>query len=344
MTSRLTPSFSVSYKRVITSSTPARFYRQRYNKPKFTSLPYSTMSSATTTTTTMAGYQIKTPITKSDEPKTVPEGSTASQHGVGVKLQKFPQPPTFENKHEERDYLKGRLALAFRIFGRNHWDEGPAGHITLRDPIKPDHFWVNPFGMPFSHIKKSDLILVDHDGNVVDGGPNRLLNLAAYMIHSAVHTARPDVLCAAHCHSIYGRTFSTLGRELDISTQDACIFYKDHAVYDSFKGIVLAKEEGYNISKALGPKKAVILQNHGLLTVGQTVEACLFWFTALESCCRTQLLADAACAGRGGKPIIIDEEDAAFTYKSVGTPHAGWFSGQPVFTEVDRECAPEVYN
>lgn len=126
------------------------------------------------------------------------------------KMIEFPSPPTFDDKHKERDYLKGKLACAFRIFAKYGYDEGVAGHITLRDPVEPDCFWVNPFGRAFGLMNKSDLILVNHDGEVIDGGENRLLNTAAYMIHAAVHAARPDVMCAAHSHSIYGRTFCTL--------------------------------------------------------------------------------------------------------------------------------------
>ena len=82
-------------------------------------------------------------------------------------------------------------------------------------------------GLHFSLIQPNDLILVDHAGNILDeSGPVRLLNTAAFMIHSAIHAARPDVLCAAHSHSVYGRAFSTLGKELDIITQDSCAFYK----------------------------------------------------------------------------------------------------------------------
>ena len=142
-----------------------------------------------------------------------------------VQMPKFPGPPSFDDKYEEREYLKGRLAAAFRIFGKYGFDEGVAGHITLRDPVDPKTFWVNPFGVAFSLIKKSDLIQVDHDGKIIAGGPVRLLNAAAYMIHSAVHTARPDVMCAAHSHSIYGRSFCTLGRPLDMITQDSCSFH-----------------------------------------------------------------------------------------------------------------------
>jgi hypothetical protein len=165
----------------------------------------------------------------------------------------FPHPPVFTDKLKEREYLKGRLAAAFRIFGKNGYDEGVAGHITIRDPVDPETFWVNPFGVAFSHINASDLLHVDHAGKVINGGKVRLLNTAAYMIRerrlclklkanrslgliaretdSAVHAARPDVACAAHSHSIYGRTFCTLGRELDITTQDSCAFYKVRSVF-----------------------------------------------------------------------------------------------------------------
>jgi ribulose-5-phosphate 4-epimerase/fuculose-1-phosphate aldolase len=248
-----------------------------------------------------------------------------------LQFSKFPGPPKFNDKYEERRYLKGRLALAFRLFGKYNFDEGVAGHITLRDPVLPDHFWVNPFGLAFGSMRSSDLILVDPHGCVIDGGSNRVLNQAAYMIHHAVHTARPDVLCAAHSHSIYGRAFCALGREIDIITQDSCAFYKDHSVYRQFKGIVLAEEEGQNVARALGSGKACLLQNHGLLTCGQSIEAAVYWFVSLEKCCRVQLLADAAAGGRGHTTIKIDDEDATFTYKSVGTPRAGWFAAQPMF-------------
>ena len=92
------------------------------------------------------------------------------------------------------------------------------------------------------------------------------------MIHAAIHRARPDVICAAHSHSIYGRTWCSLGRKIDTLTQDACAFHNDHVVYESFNGVVLAEKECNNIAKCLGDMKAAMLQNHGLLTVGHTIE------------------------------------------------------------------------
>ncbi len=273
--------------------------------------------------------------------ETAPNEPKLSGKFAKAQLQVFPGPPIFEDKYAEREYLKGRLALAFRIFGKLGFDEGVAGHITLRDPVDPHTFWVNPFGVAFSLMRSSDLILVDHKATVIDGGPCRLLNTAAYMIHSAIHKARPDVMCAAHSHSIYGRAFCALGRELDMITQDSCAFYNDHVVYDQFNGVVLAEEEGHNIAKTLGNKKAAMLGNHGLLTVGQTIEAAVFWFCSLEKCCHAQLMVDAAVGGRGGGSVKIHKEDAAFTYKTVGTPTAGWFSAKPAFDVMAKEVCNE---
>ena len=132
----------------------------------------------------------------------------------------LPQPPTFERVEDERLHRKQRLAAAFRLFARYGFDEGIAGHITARDPELADHFWVNPFGMYFGHIRVSDLLLVNHKGEVVEG--DKPVNVAAFAIHSQVHQARPDVVAAAHAHSTYGKSWSSLGRLLDPLTQDAC--------------------------------------------------------------------------------------------------------------------------
>lgn len=159
------------------------------------------------------------------------------------------------------------------------------------------------------------------------------------MIHHAVHSARPDVNCVAHSHSIYGRAFSSLGRNIDMISQDACAFYNDISYYAAFRGIVLDKEEGLAIAAALGQKKAAVLLNHGLLTCAQSIEATVYWFVSLESTCRAQLLADAAAGGRGGETIKIDDKDAAYTYQSTGSELAGWFSAKPAFDSMARESS-----
>ncbi len=239
-------------------------------------------------------------------------------------------PPKFETPAQERLHRKQRLAAAFRLFSKAGFDEGVAGHITVRDPEHPDTFWVNPFGVHFGHIKVSNLIRVDHHGKTVEG--ELPVNAAAYAIHSRVHQARPDVVAAAHSHSLYGKAFSSLGRELSPITQDSCAFFEDHALYDDFGGVVVELDEGERVATALGAKKAVILQNHGLLTVGDTIDAAAWWFITMERTCQAELLARAA-----GEPKLIRRESALQARMLIGNSIAGWFSFQPLYARIVRE-------
>jgi len=245
----------------------------------------------------------------------------------------LPTIPKFETVEEERLHRKQRLAGAFRLFSRFGFDEGVAGHITARDPEFTDTFWVNPYGVHFSQVKVSNLIRVDHHGNVVE--VDYPVNCAAFAIHSAVHTIRPDVNAAAHTHSPYGRAWSTLGRTLDCITQDVCAFYNDHAVYDDFGGVAVEVDEGVRIAHALGDHKAAMLQNHGILTVGQTVDAAAWWYICLERSCQVQLLAEAASRGQALK--TISPTSAQQSYDIVGSPYAGWFQFQPLYARILKE-------
>ncbi len=165
-----------------------------------------------------------------------------------------PRFPKFDSVEAERRHRKQHLAAAFRLFGHFGFDEGLAGHITARDPELLDHFWVNPLGLNFKLVRVKDLILVNDRGDVVEG--DWPLNAAAFAIHSQIHAARPDVVAAAHAHSVYGKAWSSLRRPLDPLTQDACAFYGDHAVFDDYTGVVLDLEEGKRLAHALGSNKA----------------------------------------------------------------------------------------
>lgn len=230
----------------------------------------------------------------------------------------------------ERLHRKQRLAASLRIFGKFGFDEGVAGHITVRDPEQSDHFWVNPMGRSFKQMRVSDLLRVDHEGNVVEG--EGLLNGAAFTIHSRIHMQHPEVTAAAHSHSVYGKAWSSLGRKLDPLTQDACAFYEDHAVFEDYTGVVLDLSEGDRIAEALGDNKAAILQNHGLLTVGESVDEACWWFVTMERSCQAQLLAEAA-----GTPKPIPHEMALHTAEQVGSTLAGWFSFQPLYDVIVAE-------
>lgn len=228
---------------------------------------------------------------------------------------------------EERDHRRQHLVVALRAFARAGFDEGAGGHVTARDPIEPDHFWINPFGRHFGHVGVDDLLLVDHAGEVVAGKGH--VNPAGYAIHSAIHKARSDVVAAAHTHSIHGRAFSALGRRLAPLTQDACAFFEDHEVYDEYGGVVLDGAEGDRIAATLGPAKAVILRNHGLLTVGGSVAEAAWWFLAMDRCCQVQLLAEAA-----GGVVEIPPEAARNARAEIGTPLIAKLNFRPVVEDI----------
>ena len=245
--------------------------------------------------------------------------------------------PTFDSVEDERLYRKQRLAGALRIFGRLGFGEGVAGHITVRDPELTDHFWVNPFGLSFRHMRVSDLLLVNHQGDIVHG--SMPVNRAAFVIHSAIHAARPDVIAAAHAHSVHGKAFSSLGIPLDPLTQDACIFYDDHRVISEQGGaVVFDIDAGKELASKFPSGKAAIHQNHGLFTVGESVEAAAFWFITMERSCQAQLLAMAA-----GTPKHIPHDYAVYTREQIGHALAGWFQFQPLWQEICR-TDPELFD
>ena len=243
----------------------------------------------------------------------------------------------FKSHKDAREHRKKMLVAAFRLFDLFGFGEGVAGHITARDPKHTDHFWVNPFGVDFGSIKITDLILVNHKGEVVEGDYS--INKAAFAIHSEVHNARPDVIAAAHAHSIYGKAFSSLGKKLDPITQDACAFYEDHALYADYGGVANELEEGARIAKALANNKAAILQNHGLLTVGKSVEAAAWWFITMERSCQAQLAAEAT----GHSTLKIDHKTALQVRSEIGFPIAGVFQFQPLLQKIQR-LVPAIFD
>ncbi|WP_372588136.1 class II aldolase/adducin family protein [Mycobacteroides abscessus] len=244
--------------------------------------------------------------------------------------------PAFDNFEDERRYRKEHLAAALRLFGKLGFQEGVAGHITARDPELTDHFWVNPFTLSFKHIRVSDLILVNQHGDVVEG--KYPVNQAAFAIHSQLHQARPDVVAAAHSHSVHGRALSTLGQLLEPITQDVCAFYNDHALFDDYTSLVNDVAEGKRIAAVLGDKKAIILRNHGLLTVGDSVDAAAWWFITMERSCQVQLLAKAA-----GSVVRIDDEYARITYDQLGSDFAAWVNYRPLYDQITRE-QPDLFD
>lgn len=252
----------------------------------------------------------------------------------------FPHPhalPTFTDPYRKREWMLNHMAGAFRVFSRKGFTEGAAGHISIRDPVDPTTFWINPLGVHFGLLTASDMVHVNELGQVLEDGNQHAVNTAGFRIHSALHKARPDVDAACHTHSTFGRAYSALSQPLDMLNQDVLLFYKHHSVYEGYGGVALESDEGEAIAQSLGPtNKAVILRNHGLLTVGKTVDEAAYLFTLMEKSCEIQLLVDSVAGGpnKVTKHIIPDKE-AQWTFEHTSDPEG-------LYTEFQPDYAYEV--
>ena len=148
-------------------------------------------------------------------------------------------------------------------------------------------------GKHFGMLKAGDMVQINEGGQVI-GGNKAAINAAGFMIHSAIHRARPDVHAACHTHSPAGKAWSTFGRPLDNINQDTCNFWGTQSVYKAFGGVVLGAEEGVRIAEALGDTgRVIVLQNHGLLTTGGTVDEAAYLFTLMERSCKVQIMVES---------------------------------------------------
>ncbi|KAF2247176.1 class II aldolase/adducin domain-containing protein [Trematosphaeria pertusa] len=242
----------------------------------------------------------------------------------------LPGIPLFSSYDKHRAWILAHMAGAFRVFARKGFTEGMSGHISVRDPEHADRFWTNPLGKHFATLKASDMVLVDYDGKVVGGNTSRPANAAGFLIHSAVHKARPDVHAACHCHGKAGKAWSAFGRKLEMINQDICYLYGEaQALYEEFGGVVLDEAEGKRLAAALGPNgKGLILRNHGLLTVGGTVDEAAYLYTLMERSCEVQLMVEAAAAN-GIPKIYVDDDAAAYTFKMASDAESLYWEFQP---------------
>lgn len=182
--------------------------------------------------------------------------------------------------------------------------EGLYGHVSVRVPGAPNCFWVNSVGARYSEMTRDKLVLLTGDGKIIEG--QNMRNFAAFFIHSAIHAARPDINCVAHHHSRAGCAFSALGIELEPIDQVGCSFYEDHALHTEYSGVIANQDQGEDIVRALGDKRALILVSHGLITCGKTVEQAIIDMYELERTCDVQLLAMSA-----GRPLQQIPPDSA---------------------------------
>jgi len=195
------------------------------------------------------------------------------------------------------------LAACYRLVDLYGMSDLIANHISARVPGEPGHFLINAYGLLYDEITASSLIKIDLDGEIIERPPfDYGVNRAGFVIHSAIHRARHDVDCVIHTHTAAGMAVSSLACGLLPMNQTAMRFA--HCAYHDYEGVVLNLDEQARLAADLGQCDLMILRNHGLLVVGQTIAQAFNHIHRAELSCRTQLMAMAT----GAK--LIDAPDA----------------------------------
>jgi ribulose-5-phosphate 4-epimerase/fuculose-1-phosphate aldolase len=223
----------------------------------------------------------------------VPNGSPHAE-GDG----RVGRPEQIRSIEEVRAHRKRDVALGYRLLASQRWGDTGDGHISARDPERLDCFWLLRYGVSFHAAKVSDLVLVGPDGGLVEGEGG--INLAAYYIHAPILAARPEIVSATHVHTGWGTPFAAERRALLPITQESCLFFEDHALFDDEEVQVQDVDGGRRIAFALASNRAVVLANHGLLTVGRSVAESVGSFVLLERVCEAHMKA------RDAKPISAE--------------------------------------
>lgn len=188
---------------------------------------------------------------------------------------------------EEEWKLRVDLAAAYRLVAVHGWDDLIFTHLSVRIPGPEHHFLINPYNLMFEEITASSLVKIDVNGNAVMETPY-LTNPAGFTIHSAIHMARDDAHAVMHLHTPHGQAVSAMSFGLLPHTQTAMIAQHDVA-YHEYEGIATDLEERERLVQDLGTKNAMILRNHGTLTVGETVADCFLRLYFLERACEAQV-------------------------------------------------------
>jgi ribulose-5-phosphate 4-epimerase/fuculose-1-phosphate aldolase len=219
-----------------------------------------------------------------------------------------------------KDEWEVRVALAacYRLVHLFGWTDLVFTHISARVPGREDQFLLNAFGFAFDEVTASNLVRIDLEGNVVDGSGARI-HRAGFVIHSAVHGARSDAGCVIHTHSTAGIAISMLADGLLPLSQHAQFFYSRIGYHD-YESLALDLDERVRLVRDLGPYPAMILRNHGLLVVGQTVAEAFSILHHLEKACQAQLAAMATGAKLVFPPEEVSRNTAAQGFGSKGAP------------------------
>ncbi len=225
------------------------------------------------------------------------------------------------------------LAAAYRLVAHFHWDDLIFTHLSARVPGADHHFLINPYGMMFDEITASSLVKVDLAGAKVMDSPSEI-NPAGFTIHSAIHAAREDAHCVLHVHSLNGIAVSAQrGGVLPVSQQS--IFVLASLAYHAYEGVALRDDEKPRLVRDLGDKSFLMLRNHGLITVANSIPDAFLLLYLFESACTIQVRAQAG----GGELIPIDPriiETAGAQAKQVTRGAGGGLAWPGLLRKLDR--------
>lgn len=199
--------------------------------------------------------------------------------------------------------VRNDLAAAYRLFAEIGWHELIYNHITAKIP-GTDHFLINPFGLMYREITGENLVKVDLDGTILDE-TDHAINPAGFIVHSAVHRARPDVGCVAHTHTTAGLAVACQADGL-LPLSFPSMFYTDRIAYHAFEGITVDQDECARLAADLGTSDVMILRNHGLLACGPTIADTFAELYHLQRACEVQI----AFQSSGAAPNAVDRQIA----------------------------------
>lgn len=205
------------------------------------------------------------------------------------------------------------LAAAYRLAARNGWDDTIYTHISAAVPGEEGAYLINPYGLLFEEVCASNLVKVDTRGRKLDDSPHPV-NPTGFAIHGAIHAARPSARCVLHLHTEWGLALAMVPGGLLPTTQHAMRLFGRLGRH-AYEGLALGEAEGRRLVANLGERDGLILENHGTLTVGQTVAEAYMLMHHLERAARAQLRAMAAVSAVGGQVLVPGEAVAALTYR-----------------------------
>ena len=200
--------------------------------------------------------------------------------------------------------LRVRLAAAYRVVEHLGWTESIYGHLTARVPGLDAHFLINPYGLRYDEVTASNLVKIDLEGNPV-GPVAHPINRAGFIIHAAVHRARPDLHCVFHTHTTAGMAVAAQAAGLLPISIMASLFW-NRVAYHDWEGPTMRMDEQERLVASLGARKVMILRNHGLLTGGASVEEAFLLLFRLQRACEIQVAALA-----GGTPLAMPADEVA---------------------------------